>query len=64
MSNIIKTLTRDCHFLGKTDASFSNSCPANYMDLEDCPFDKSCKDVTEKDWIHVITEELKTYVKE
>jgi hypothetical protein len=34
------------------------------MNLGNCPFDKSCKDVTEKDWIHVITEELKTYVKE
>ena len=64
MTDIIQTFVKDCHDYGELGASCSGRCPANYMELDDCPFNKSCEDVTERDWIHIITEELKTYVKE
>ena len=64
ITNLIQTLTKDCLEYGELDASYSNRCPANYLEFDDCPFNKHCEEITEKDWIGVIVQELKEYTKE
>lgn len=64
MTNIIQTIANDCKEYSKLDASFSNRCPATYLELERCPYYKACKDVTEEDWIKVILKEIDEYKKE
>lgn len=66
MINLIQTLTKDCNEYGELDASYSNRCPANYLEFSECPFteDKYCEEITEKDWIKVISKELDKYKKE
>ena len=64
MLNLIQTFTKDCNEYGELDASFSNRCPANYLEFDDCPFNKHCEEIVENDWIEVISNELKEYKKE
>ena len=64
MLNVIQTLTNDCHDLGELGSSFANRCPANYLELDECPFNKSCIEIQERDWIKVIKKELDEYPKE
>ena len=64
MLNLIQTLTQDCNEYGVLDASFSNRCPAVYLEFDDCPFSKHCEMITERDWIKVIKKELDEYLKE
>ena len=64
MINLIQTLTKDCNEYGELDASYSNRCPANYLEFDECPFNKYCEMVIERDWIKVIKKELDEYLKE
>lgn len=64
MTNLIQTLTKDCNEYGELDASYSNRCPANYLEFDECPFSKYCEMVIERDWIKVIKKELDEYLKE
>lgn len=64
MLNLIQTLTKDCLEYGELDASFSNRCPAVYLEFDNCPFNKHCEEIVEKDWIQVVQKELNEYEKE
>lgn len=64
MTNIIQTFVNDCHDYGELGASCSGRCPANYMEFDDCPFDKHCEEIVETDWIQIVSNELKEYTKE
>jgi len=64
MPSIFESFANDCKIYSQLDVSFSNICPAVYMELHDCPFNKSCKEVTIDDWYELIKKELDKYKKE
>ena len=64
MSSVIESISADCKWYSERDASFSNHCPAVYLELDECPFDKSCKDVTLKDWVKILEKEIESLKKE
>ena len=64
MFNLIQTLTEDCNEYGVLSASCSDSCPANYLKFDECPFNKHCEMIIETDWIKVLKKELDNYLEE